>query len=105
MILHMYKTGNNIANTSPLRTYNTWNNLTYTLHAPLKHRILHANTLLKSINRCLFILIKSNHNASTSNDMPFRHLAKPTRDPINIYQTSSNVQLTSNIPFTHLFVL
>src|SRR6218665_4009097 len=43
----------------PLRTYNAWNNLTYTLHTPLKHRILHANTLLKSIIRCLFILIKS----------------------------------------------
>ena len=46
------------ANTSPLRTYNVWNNLTYTLHTPLKHRILHANTLLKSIIRCLFILYK-----------------------------------------------
>ena len=31
---------------SPLRTYNTLNNLTYTLHTPLKQRILHANTLL-----------------------------------------------------------
>src|SRR6218665_728327 len=30
---------------SPLRTYNTMNNLTYTLHTPLKHRMLHANTL------------------------------------------------------------
>jgi len=42
----MYKMGNYNANTSPLRTYNAWNNLTYTLHTPLKHRILHANTLL-----------------------------------------------------------
>src|SRR6218665_3344124 len=58
MTLHMYKTGNYNANTSPLRTYNAWNNLTYTLHTPLKHRILHANTLLKSIIRRLFILIK-----------------------------------------------
>ena len=55
----MYKTGNYNANTSPLRTYNTWNNLTYTLHIPLRHRILRANTQLKSIIRCLFMLIKS----------------------------------------------
>src|SRR6218665_3248418 len=35
---------------SPLRTYNTLNNLTYTLHTPLKHRILHANTLLMPLH-------------------------------------------------------
>jgi len=74
----MYKTGNYNANTSPLLTYNTWNNLTYTLHIPLRHRILHANTQLKSLIRCLFMLIKSKCwytvNFATSSNSPFLHL-------------------------------
>src|SRR6218665_912530 len=44
------------------------------------------NTLCKAHN--LMSLPKvQNHNASTSNNMAFRHLPKPTRDPINISQT------------------
>src|SRR6218665_3033255 len=60
------------ANTSPLRTYNVWNNLTYTLHTPLKHRILHANTLCRAHNLMSIHTYKDqNHNASTSKTCHF----------------------------------
>jgi len=87
MILHMYKTGHYNANTPPLRTYNIWNNLTYTLHTPLKHRILHANTVntrLKSIIRCLFNL--HTYKVQMRIYSKFRNLLKPTRDYLNLSQ-------------------
>src|SRR6218665_2181902 len=66
---------------SPLRTYNMPNHHSYTQHTAFKPHILHLIHILMSLPKV------QNHNASTSNNMPFRHLPKPTRDPINISQT------------------
>src|SRR6218665_3225058 len=66
---------------SPLRTYNMSNHHSYTQHTAFKPHILHLIRILMSL------LKVQNHNASTSNNMPFRHLPKLTRDPINISQT------------------
>src|SRR6218665_3957641 len=76
---------------SPLRTYNMSNHHSYTQHTAFKPHILHLIHILKSLPKV------QNHNASTSNNMPFRHLPKPTRDPINISQTVYFFTLT------HLF--
>src|SRR6218665_2895464 len=46
---------------SPLTTYNTWNNPAYRAHTPLKHHILYLNMLIFGVNStipCLFILIQ-----------------------------------------------
>src|SRR6218665_2382023 len=73
---------------SPLRTYNTLNNLTYTLHTPLKHRILHANTLCRAHNlMSLHTYTVQNHNAFTSKTCHFDTYPNP------------------NSPCAHLFIL
>src|SRR6218665_2210594 len=92
MILHMYKIRNYNANTSSLRTYNTWNNLTYTLHIPLKHHILH----LKHVNTQRKFYQSTPLHTYTSNFATSSTL----QEMLLAYKLNSN-----NPPFAHLFEL
>src|SRR6218665_811167 len=69
---------------SPLRTYNMRNHHPYTPHTPLKYRILY--------------LKHTKMHCKVYHSMPLHTYASN-------FDTSSSLQLISNIPFTPLFVL
>src|SRR6218665_474908 len=77
---------------SPLTTYNVWNNPAYRAHTPLKHHILYLN---HANIRCKFYHSMPLHT-NTANFAPSSNL----QEILLAYKLNSN-----DPPFAHLFVL